>query len=217
MRGSSQTSPDVAILFGCNDRSSGIYLIENKYTEHHFYDCSAAKKTVSRAHRKLGLPPNINPERCLDLPGILENPQKMCQQEEWNRHYWKILRNTFNSSSPDTMPRCLAMKGGYQLFRQQALAQGIMDSSLFDIVVSGVAYDQRNTNLIHSLKDLGINDVMDEWGRLFQTEVKFHCFTHQDLISWVTRSTSSFIKQWGDYMNNRYDYVINIRYSTQDN
>jgi hypothetical protein len=43
-RGSGQTSPDVAILFQCKDGKCGIHLVENKYTEHHFYPCSAAKK-----------------------------------------------------------------------------------------------------------------------------------------------------------------------------
>ena len=208
MRGSNQTSPDVAILFGCDDGSSGIYLIENKYSEHHFYDCSAAHKTVSLAHKRQGMPPNNNPARCLDLMGIIENPQTMCQQEEWNRHYWGILRDSFDPSIAGTMPRCPAMKDGYQLLRQQALAQGIMNSSLFDIVVSGIAYDQRNRELIHCMKDLGVDDVMRGWGNLFQTKVMFHCFTHQDLISWVTRSRGGFIKQWGDYMNDRYDYGI---------
>ncbi|MFH1141422.1 MAG: hypothetical protein V1724_07160 [Chloroflexota bacterium] len=46
-RGSGQTSPDVAIVFTCDDGRCGIYLVENKYTEHHFYPCSAAKKTLA--------------------------------------------------------------------------------------------------------------------------------------------------------------------------
>jgi hypothetical protein len=210
-RGSNQTSPDVAILFGCDDGRSGIYLIENKYTEHHFYGCSAAKKTLGSTHKQQGLPPNTNPERCNDLMGILEKPQAMCQQETWNRHYWKILWDTFDPGATETVSRCPAMKDGYQLFRQQALAQGIAYSGLFDIVVSGVAYDERNAPLIQCLKDVGINDFAQDWGDLFQTDVIFHCFTHQDLISWVTRSTKSFGKQWGKYMNERYDYGLQIR------
>ncbi len=85
---------------------------------------------------------------------------------------------------------CPALTDGYQLFRQQAYAQGIADSGLFDLVVSGVAYDKRNKTLISCLKSVRINDFASDWSRLFNTSVRFHCFTHQELVSWATKSKS---------------------------
>jgi hypothetical protein len=208
MRGSGQTSPDVAILFKCHDNKCGLYLIENKYTEHHFYPCSAAQKTISPAHSQLGLEPNPNPERCKNINALLENPDGICHQLSWGRQYWSILKNHANKENLIKLPYCPAMRDGYQLLRQQALAQGISDAGLFDYVVSGVAYDDRNSELVTCLSGLGINNFNDGWGDLFSTNsnVIFHCFSHQDFISWITRSKSPYITDWGDYLRQRYGF-----------
>ncbi|GAH32954.1 unnamed protein product, partial [marine sediment metagenome] len=184
-KGSMQTSPDVAVLFGCEDGKSGIYLIENKYTEHSFYNCSGAKKTQGKMHSERGLPPNDNPKRCENAIEVFRNPEKMCQQEAWHRKYWSILRDTVNENFLKTCGHCPALTGGYQLFRQQALAQGIAESGLFDYVVSGVAYDSRNDALIGCLKKIGLDNFANGWPRLFNTNVHFDCFSHQDLVSYV--------------------------------
>lgn len=205
-RGSGQTSPDVAVLFGCEDGKSGIYLIENKYTEHHFYKCSGADTKPSRGHVSMGLQPNDNPDRCRDVVSVYRNPHGMCHQQEWGRRYWDLLMSSIDKDALTACGVCPALTDGYQLFRQQAYAQGIADSGLFDIVVSGVTYDQRNAALIGCLKDTGLQNFTNDWPRLFNTSVKFHCFTHQELVSWITRSRSGFIKEWGKYVSERYQY-----------
>lgn len=205
-RGSGQTSPDVAVIFGCEDEKSGIYLIENKYTEHHFYPCSGANTKQSRSHIKMGLPPNDNPERCRGVKDVYRNPHNMCHQQEWGRRYWNLLRKSINEDWLEACGVCPALTDGYQLFRQQAYAQGIADSGLFDFVISGVAYDQRNVALIGCLKDIGLQNFANDWPCLFNTSVKFHCFTHQELVSWITRSRSGFVKEWGEYITDRYEY-----------
>ena len=205
-RGSGQTSPDVAVIFGCEDGKSGIYLVENKYTEHHFYKCSGADTKQSRSHIKMELPPNHNPDRCRDVKEVYRNPHSMCHQQEWGRRYWDLLRNSIDEDSLKTLEVCPALTDGYQLFRQQAYAQGIANSGLFDFVISGVVYDQRNAALIGCLKGVGLENFANDWPRLFNTSVKFHCFTHQELVSWITRSRSNFIKEWGKYVIDRYDY-----------
>jgi hypothetical protein len=120
-----------------------------------------------------------------------------------------LLIKTVNEQVLKELNYCPAMRDGYQLLRQQALAQGIADSGLFDIVYSGVAYDSRNGELISCLKRVGINDFKDGWPKLFNTEVRFHCFTHQDLVNWISRSKSGFIKNWSKYIINRYGYSQN--------
>lgn len=206
IRGSGQTSPDVAVLFGCEDGTSGIYLIENKYTEHSFYDCSGAKKTASKTHSLLGLLPNKQPERCLNAIGVFQNPDEMCQQQAWGRKYWSLLNISVNEESLKTCGHCPALRGGYQLFRQQALAQGLLESGIFDHVFSGVSYDSRNDALVGCLKGIGISNFADSWADLFNTPVRFHCFTHQDLVSYIQQSNNSFTQGWAKYITDRYDY-----------
>lgn len=195
------------VLFGCKDDKSGIYLLENKYTEHSFYNCSGAEKTQSRTHSQRGLPPNNHPERCLDAVGVFRNPEKMCQQQApWGRKYWSLLRHTISENFLKSCGHCPALTGGYQLFRQQALAQGIAESGLFNYVVSGVAYDCRNDALVGCLKEIGLDNFTNGWPRLFNTRVQFHCFTHQDLVSYVRQSNNSLALKWVKYVTERYGY-----------
>ena len=137
---------------------------------------------------------------------VYRDPATMCHQQEWRRRYWDLLKNSINEDTLKTCVICPALTNGYQLFRQQAYAQGIANSGLFDLVISGVAYDQRNDALIGCLRDVGVKDFTSDWSQLFNTSVKFHCFTHQELVSWITRSRSGFIKEWGKYISERYDY-----------
>ncbi len=207
-RGSGQTSPDVAILFSCDDGKCGIYLVENKYTEHHFYSCSASKKTLSAEHRLRGLEPNPSPEHCRNVRELVSDFTSNCHQVSWGRKYWAILNESLDSNTLQVLPYCPAMNDGYQLLRQQALAQGIADAGLFDYVFSGVAYDERNRELVGCLSDLELTDFTRDWPRLFNSssKVRFHCFTHQKLVSWVMRSRSDYIREWGKYICQRYGY-----------
>jgi len=205
-KGSGQTSPDVAILFDCEDGKSGIYLIENKYTEHHFYDCSGARKALNKTHSQRGLPPNPDTNRCRNAIQVLRNPEEMCHQQTWGRKYWGILKDTANKGFFKQCGYCPALVGGYQLFRQQALAQGIVNSGLFDHVISGVAFDSRNTALITCLRSIGVENFASGWPRLFNTDVRFHCFTHQDLVSYIKQRNDRSCQRWAQYIMVRYDY-----------
>jgi len=130
----------------------------------------------------------------------------MCQQQTWGRKYWSVLRDTVNERALQQCSHCPALAGGYQLLRQQALAQGIANSGLFDHVISGVAYNSCNTALITCLRSIGLDNFASGWGRLFNTDVWFHCFTHQDFISYVKQSNDKFCQKWAEYIIDRYDY-----------
>jgi hypothetical protein len=149
---------------------------------------------------------NPDVQRCTKVGQIIEDPAALCHQITWGRQYWSILRDAINKSSVEKLSYCPAMKDGYQLLRQQALAQGIANAGLFDYVLSGVAYDKRNTELIGCLSELGIMDFTEDWAPLMNSGVIFHCFTHQELVLWVTRSHDPFVSQWGDYIKERYGY-----------
>ncbi len=79
---------------------------------------------------------------------------------------------------------CPAATAGYQLFRQQALAEGIATSAKYEFVVSCLAVDERNEDLRTCLAKTGIADIR-QWGALFKGKASFSVFTHQDWVHWV--------------------------------
>ena len=202
MRGSGQTSPDLA--FHVNGRT-GLILIENKFTEHSFYGCSARRTTDSESR-----PGNPDPTRCLNLAAVLADPQSRCHQchLKWGRKYWDILRSVANTDALTRLKCCPAAHAGCQLFRQQALAQGIANSK-YDQVFSCVALDARNETLRTCLSSTGLPDLETGWSSLFNnsSKVQFKVFTHQAWVAWVKAHAAPSVWQpWLDYVTTRYGY-----------
>jgi hypothetical protein len=196
IRGSGQTSPDVAIVFE-NANTKGLILTECKYTEHSFYACSGRKKKHNS-----GKIPNPDPERCLTI-NIVNNFKQGCHQYVWGRKYWDYLKIVDNGK--EFLKCCPASKAGYQLIRQQALAEGIAMNGDFSPVFSAVAYDDRNTVLKKSMRTSGILNVFDDFGKLFSGKSLFSSWTHQEWVDYVRKNCRNDIqKQWLSYINDRY-------------
>ncbi len=196
-RGSGQTSPDIAVLV--NGRT-GLLLVENKLTEHSFYPCSA-RRSVGSASR----PANPDRSRCLDAGAVSADPT-LCHQHAWGRKYWERLGDAVDSERLAGLRCCPGATAGYQLLRQQALAEGIAASGEYEFVVSCVALDARNDTLRHSLRRTGLNDVSD-WGGLFPGRASFCVFTHQDWIAWVkARDEGSEWTSWCAWIEERYGF-----------
>ena len=201
-RGSGQTSPDMAFLVTTRQGGRGLVLTESKFTEHSFYPCSARR--VKDSHDRPG---NPDPSRCLDARGVLANPQSQCHQTAWGRHYWERLKTVADIARVAGLKCCPALRDGYQLLRQQALAQGIGASGEYGLVVSCVAYDSRNTNLIQSLWSTGIPDWRTDWGSLFGGTCSFAAFAHQQWVAWVhDHDRDGEWRAWLDYMQERYGF-----------
>lgn len=199
-RGANQTSPDVAFVVRTR-RGQGLVLAENKLTEHSFYRCSGRKKEVA----------NPDPSRCLDWPKLQDDSLGQCWQRQWarsqgkNRRYWEHLR--FSEHGKRTLTRCPAATAGYQLFRQQALAEAIATNSKYDLVASCVAYDARNDALVHCLRCTGVDNFATGWGRLFEGHAVFATWTHQEWVAWVREHDET--REWADwlaYVETRYEY-----------
>lgn len=204
-RGSGQTSPDLA--FHVNGRK-GLILVENKLTEHYFYRCSARAKTGSDER-----PANPAPERCEKVAAILTNHRDHCHQCKWGRKYWDILHPVVNRAAVSALNRCPAATAGYQLFRQQALAEGIArgkrsDGTHYDFVYSCVALDDRNEALKNCLKNTGITDLQCGWSALWNSDAKarFKTFTHQQWVSHVRNNAEKTWRDWLAYVTDRYGY-----------
>lgn len=190
-RGRQQTSPDVAFIVRTVGGKGGVILTECKYTETSFYNCRAFTNQGLR-----GRSANSDPSRCLNLPRLLLDPYQQCHQVKWGRKYWQHIR--LNAPAMDSVKRCPAAGGGYQLFRQQALAEGLAASATYDLVVSCVAFDCRNQSLLRSLKALGFPSFADHWGTLFRGRARFRTFQHQDWVTWVRRSDAN--GSWADWL-----------------
>lgn len=208
-RGRNQTSPDVAFLFSTDDGQSGIVLTENKYTEKSFYTCSGRKANqIQLGHNRSK--PTIHP--CLQPFGSLyQKLSQDCYQQNWargqraNRRYWGYLTPTAHALA--SLRRCPAACGGYQLLRQQALAEALAQKGMFDLIISAVAYDNRNRELIACLKSAGVADFTTGWGALFQGRAIFASFTHQAWVNWVaSHDKQGQWANWLEYVKDRYIY-----------
>jgi len=197
-RGSGQTSPDVA--FKVNTKSGkGIVLTECKFTEHSFYKCSA-RRTKDNTARK----GNPDPGRCL-IPAYNYNYSNICHQTVWERKYWDIVK--LSQKGEENLLRCPAATAGYQLFRQQALAEGILMNSDLTFVASTVAFDNRNIDLKRCLRGTGIPDFQSDWQSMFNGESIFKTWTHQEWINFArTNSDAEIFGNWFEYISNRYKY-----------
>ncbi len=179
-RGAGQTSPDLGLLV---NGGRGLVLVENKFTEGDFSRCSASKKPKEPKGNE-ARPGNPDPERCNHVLAVAEDPGGQCHQSVWGRRYWEHLAPVVDRSALATLPWCPAARRGYQLFRQTALAEGIARSGKYELTVSAVAVDERNSELNVSLRRSGISELR-RWGQLFRGRAHFAVFTHQQWVDWV--------------------------------
>ncbi len=207
LRGSGQTSPDLALDIITKSGKKGLILVENKYTEHSFYSCSGrSKKNQSRDSQKKEF---FDPKRWLEFSKIRDDLKRECWQMNWedsdrkNRKYWSYL--TLSKEAVNNLEYCPAATAGYQLFRQQALAEALAKNGDFEFVASCVAYDERNCALKKCLKTTGINTIKD-WGHLFTGQTKFITWTHQQWVEWVRKHDhNGKWSEWSNYIEQRYE------------
>ena len=189
-RGSGQTSPDLGLLV---NGGRGLLLVENKFTERDFSVCSAR----TREDRN-GRPGNPDPDRCEGALAVAEDPSGQCHQSVWGRRYWEHLAPVADRQALETMPHCPAARGGYQLFRQTALAEGIAQSKKYDLTISAVAIDERNTDLNRCLRKIGVS-ALCQWGTIFSGSAISAVFTHQQWVGWVRKHDRE--GRWGDWLS----------------
>src|SRR5439155_7652146 len=98
---------------------------------------------------------------------------------------------------------CPAALAGYQLFRQQAPAEGYTQK--YGLVVSAVAYDERNDALVDCLRSTGMGFFPQGWGSLFKGTSRFAAWTHQAWLAWVkTHDAAGRWREWVSWIEERY-------------
>jgi hypothetical protein len=190
-RGAYQTSPDLGLKV---NGGRGLILVESKLAEDSFYDCSAR-----RPQNRRRLPDNPDPDRCNHPLNVVSDYADQCHQHHpaWGRKYWEHLAPIVSKEALADLPHCPAARGGFQLFRQHALAEGIALLGRYDLVVSVVAVDERNDELDAALMRSGIAGLR-QWGRLFKGRARFAVFTHKEWVRWVKEHDAE--GRWSDWM-----------------
>lgn len=205
-RGAGQTSPDLALRI---NGGRGLILIENKLAEHAFYDCSAARRARS-PRLAIGNASDAAADRCRDVEELLADPERHCHQSLLGRRYWTHLAPRADRAALARHGCCPALRGGYQIFRQQALAEAIAVSGRYETVMSCLAIDARNGALQASVRSPGrLHDgrflPLSEWGTLFPGRAGFALWTHQRWYDWVSRhGDRTRWSGWIDWIGERY-------------
>ena len=195
-RGAGQTSPDLGLIV---NGGRGLVLVESKFTERDFSNCSARRRKGSARRRG-----NPNPDRCNHPLAVLGDPAGQCHQSAWGRRYWDHLAAVADREALAAMPCCPAARRGYQLFRQTALAEGIARSGKYDLTVSAVAVDGRNDDMNGCLRKLGLSDLRG-WRTVFQGRAIFAVFTHQQWVGWVREhDREGRWRGWLSWIGDRY-------------
>ena len=140
--------------------------------------------------------------------GVFNDTADQCHLNSWGRKYWDHLIDKIDLDVASTLKSCPAAYGGYQLFRQQALAEELANTSEYPYVVSAVVYDERNTGLMKCLaRSTGIDDIRIGWGSLFSGNSIFITFTHQEWVSWIAGNDKDGVyTEWLSYVKRRYGF-----------
>ena len=155
---------------------------------------------------------NPDPRRCLDAKLVLDDLDTQRHLLDWetasraNRRYWNYVR--IGDDGRNRLRRCPAAIAGYRLFRQQALAEALADSGRDDLVVTSLAYDERNESLFGSMRGAGIRDFREDWGPVFAGKAGFASFSHQAWIRRVRENDADARRSdWLEWVVERYEFA----------
>ena len=110
-RGQNRTSSDVAVLWLDKEKRGCMLLLEFKFTEGGFGECSQKD--------------NPRPERCLNSNKVSSSPQRECYRAEVGRTYWNRILSSESPFRKELLTAesfCPFRYDFYQLMRNQLLA-----------------------------------------------------------------------------------------------
>jgi len=196
-RGQNMTSSDLAITWLDKAERKNMLLLEFKFTEPNFGECS-----------KQG---NPNRRRCLSSKKVVESPRTQCYRAEArNRRYWDyILYNTspFRREALTAERYCPFRYDFYQLMRNQLLAHCIQSDARasFNRVEFGVIYHGDNEDLMRMSHPFdGERNPLKAWPTLLKNPNTFHAFTVQDFLHTIDAGLPDELMDWRTYIKQRY-------------
>jgi len=197
-RGYNRTSTDVSIEWEDTTGKSNLLLIEFKFTEPNFGECS-----------KSG---NPDQQRCNHAELIISSPKTQCYRSEKQRTYWDTILSPQGPFIVEMLSKtryCPFRYDFYQLMRNQLLAHHITEDkgSGFHFVEFAVCYDEGNKTLLHlSHPVAGDTNPFTSWKLFLKNPSSFKHFTIQQLLEYIenTDNLPSELEQWRVYLNKRY-------------
>ncbi len=86
------------------------------------------------------------------------------------------------------------------------MAEALARQADYDVVISAVAYDERNTGLMRCLqRTTKVADTKADWSLLFNGSAEFANFTHQSWLRWVWQNDpTNTWADWCGYVADRY-------------
>ena len=195
-RGQNKTSSDVSITWLDRERGKNMLLLEFKFTEPDFGQCS-----------KKG---NPDRNRCFFSNKVVASPQKQCYRAEVGRTYWDIILSSdspFRRETLTTEKYCPFRYDFYQLMRNQLLAHRIQSDpeAGFSKMEFGVIYHADNDKLLRMSHPFGgERNPLTSWPTLLKNPDSFHSFTVQDFIATIDARLPDDLTGWRTYLKQRY-------------
>lgn len=195
-RGQNRTSSDVAVLWLNKEKRGHMLLLEFKFTESGFGECSQKD--------------NPHPERCLNSSKVVSFPHKECYRAEVRRTYWKWILSSdspFRKQLLTAESFCPFRYDFYQLMRNQLLAHCIQSdpSSCLARVDFGVFYHAENQALVEMSRPFcGERNPLKAWPKMLENPDTFHTFTVQDFLKIIEPDLSDTLLGWRNYLKERY-------------
>jgi len=198
-RGYNRTSADVSITWEDTRGKNNLLLVEFKFTEPSFGECSKSE--------------NPDWDRCNYGELVVSSPQTECYRSEVGRPYWDMIllpQGAFIREMLNKTQYCPFRYDFYQLMRNQLLAKCIGEDkdSGFHIVEFAVCYDDRNKALLNLSHPVDGNaNPLTSWKSFLKDKNTFKYFTIQQLLEYIenTDTLPSELEQWRTYLNKRYD------------
>jgi len=197
-RGYNRTSADVAIAWQNTKGRNNLLLVEFKFTEPNFGECSESE--------------NPDRERCYHRELIISSYQTECYRSQIGRPYWDIILSSQGPFIQEMLSKtqyCPFRYDFYQLMRNQLLAKCIAEDkdSGFSIVEFAVCYDNRNETLLNLSHPIdGDSNPLTSWKSFLKDKTTFKHFTIRQLLEYIENidNPPSELEQWRVYLNKRY-------------
>jgi hypothetical protein len=197
-RGQNRTSSDLSITWQDKEGKKNILLLEFKFTEPDFGQCSRQG--------------NPDPKRCYSSKKVVASPQTECYRvQEKKRRYWEYILSDdslFQKELLTTESYCPFRYDFYQLMRNQLLAHRIQSDSRpgLNRVEFGVIYHAENEALTRMPRPFGgERNPLKAWPNLLRNPKTFHVFTVQDFLDAIEPNLQGEMASWRAYLKQRYD------------
>lgn len=203
-RGQNRTSIDAAVFYVDTKGKKCCTLIEWKYTEANFGECSAYKKATKE---NKGLCDNLNAASPIKANETCLLATKA--DDYHSRKYWSLLRHAgVNTSAFGCMQGCPFRGAFYQVMRQHLIAHRLRKANVDYVDVVSISFAQNNAlheidDFLEPLRSGKHGDVIDIWNSVL-TDVPpmrhFNIETLMERLGGIQGVDSS----WRAYLKERY-------------